>query len=116
MGTNIHTIKDIRYYLAKELTKLYSESEIGAITNIIIKTVFGVSWLHRLYNSGQTISSEHAAKIIDISRELKTGKPIQYILGETTFYDCLIRLNGSTLIPRQETEELVDLIIYENKG
>jgi release factor glutamine methyltransferase len=116
MGTNIHTIKDIRFYLAKELTELYTESEIGAITNIIIKTVFGISRLHQLYNSDQTISNEQAAKIIDISGELKTGKPIQYILGETSFYDCQIRLNSATLIPRPETEELVDLIIHENKG
>ena len=48
--------------------------------------------------------------------ELKTGKPIQYILGETIFYDCIIKLNSSTLIPRPETEELVDLIIRENRG
>ena len=54
-------------------------------------------------------------KIIDICNELKTGKPIQYILGETIFYDCIIKLNSATLIPRPETEELVDIIIRENK-
>ena len=47
--------------------------------------------------------------------ELKSGKPIQYILGETSFYDCIIKLNSATLIPRPETEELVHLIINENR-
>jgi release factor glutamine methyltransferase len=53
--------------------------------------------------------------ILGYAEELKTGKPIQYILGETVFYNCHIKVNSSTLIPRPETEELVDLIIGENK-
>jgi release factor glutamine methyltransferase len=47
---------------------------------------------------------------------LKTGKPLQYILGETNFYNCIIKVNNETLIPRPETEEFVDLIVKENKG
>jgi release factor glutamine methyltransferase len=62
------------------------------------------------------ITSGEAERIADYSEELKTGKPIQYVVGETQFYNCTIKLNSSTLIPRPETEELVDLIIKENKG
>jgi len=71
--------------------------------------------LHQLYDSGSPVTNTEAEKIIEFTNELKTGKPVQYILGETTFYDCIIKVNGSTLIPRPETEELVDLIIRENK-
>jgi release factor glutamine methyltransferase len=116
MGVNIQTIKDIRFYLAKELEEIYPEPEISAIANIIIKTVIGISQLRQLYLPGQKVTIIQAGRITELCNELKTGKPLQYVLGETVFFDCIIRLNNSTLIPRQETEELVDLIIRENKG
>jgi release factor glutamine methyltransferase len=116
MGVNIQTIKDIRSYLANELEAIYKEPEINSLANIIIKTVFSVSRLHQLYLIEQLVTSSQAGRIIDICEELKNGKPIQYILGETSFYDCIIRVNSATLIPRSETEELVDLVIRENSG
>ena len=116
MGVNIQTIKDIRFYLVKELNEIYQVQELSALSNIIIKTVTGVTRLHQLQNSEQVVTSEQTAKIIEICNELKKGRPVQYILGETEFYDCIIKLNNATLIPRPETEELVHLIINENKG
>ncbi len=116
MGVNIQTIKEIRFYLSRELNGIYPTEEISALSNIIIKTVLGISKLHHLYNSDRTVSDQQAKKITAICNELKAGKPIQYILGETVFYNCRIKLNNSVLIPRQETEELVDLVIRENKG
>jgi release factor glutamine methyltransferase len=116
MGFKIQTIKDIRNYLARELEKIYSKEEISSITNIVIGTVTGIKKLHQLYTPEAGITSEQVSRIINICRELKTGKPVQYILGETVFYDCIIKVNNATLIPRPETEELVDLIIKENKG
>jgi release factor glutamine methyltransferase len=116
MSVNIRTIKDIRFYLLKELDKIYPEPEKSSLINIIIKTITGVSKLHQLYNSDEAVSKSQLEKIIEISNELKTGKPVQYILGVTDFYGCKIKLNNETLIPRQETEELVHLIISENKA
>jgi release factor glutamine methyltransferase len=116
MGVKIQTIKDIRFYLAKELTGLYKEPEIRILADIIIKTVTGITKLHRLYDNRYPVTGSQSENVLRITEELKTGKPIQYILGVTTFYNCTIRVNSSTLIPRPETEELVDLIIRENKG
>lgn len=115
MGITIQTIKEIRLYLAKELKEIYREPEINAIANIIIKTITGVTRLHQLYMPEHQVTGKQAEKIMDICNELKTGKPIQYIIGETIFFDCTIRVSGATLIPRPETEELVDRIIMENK-
>jgi release factor glutamine methyltransferase len=116
MGIKIQTIKDIRFYLAGELEGIYPESEIRSLSNIIIRNVLGITSLHQVYITDQRVSSRQASEITGICQELKTGKPIQYIFGETVFYDCKIKLNSSTLIPRPETEELVDLIIRENRG
>jgi release factor glutamine methyltransferase len=115
MGVKIQTIKDIRFLLIRELKDIYDQPEIASLTNIVIKTIMGISRLHQLYSQEKSVSDEQAGKIIEICNELKTGKPIQYILGETLFYDCPIRVDSSTLIPRPETEELVDLIIRENR-
>ena len=111
----LQTIKDSRFYFVKELKEIYTEPEASAVVNLIIKTVTGHSKLHQYSNEHQIITKDQAARMIEICKELKTGKPVQYIFGETIFYDCKIRLDSSTLIPRQETEELVDLIIKENK-
>lgn len=95
---------------------IYDDQEIGSLTNIIIKTIFGYSRLHQLTRPEQTLTANELKQVTGICEKLKSGMPIQYILGETIFYNCIIRLTGSTLIPRQETEELVDLIIRGNAG
>lgn len=116
MGVKIQTIKEIRFYLAKELKGLYDEPEIRILADILIKTVSGITKLHQLYDDGYTLKTNESEEIIRFTEELKTGKPIQYIIGETTFYNCKIRVSSATLIPRPETEELVDLILKENKA
>jgi release factor glutamine methyltransferase len=116
MGIKIQTIKDIRQYLSDELNDSFSGPEIGAITNIIIKTLFSFTKLHTMAFPESPVSQKKVHEIIRICRELKTGKPIQYILGETNFYNSIIKVNNETLIPRPETEELVDFVIKENKG
>ena len=115
MASKLQTIKDIRFYLKKELNDIYSEPEIRVLTDILIKTITGITKLHQLYDNVYPITGNEANKIIKFTGKLKSGMPVQYIIGETTFYNCTIKVNGSTLIPRPETEELVDLIIRENK-
>jgi len=116
MGVKIRTIIDFRFFLAKELNAIYKEPEIRILADILIKTVTGITKLHQLYNNEYRLNDGEVQKVIEFVEELKTGKPIQYIVGETTFYNCTIKLNDSTLIPRPETEELVNLIIRENRG
>jgi release factor glutamine methyltransferase len=115
MGVKIQTIKDIRIFLAGELEGVYTKSEIRVLSDILIRSAAGIKRSYQLYDNDYEVSAKAAGMIFGFAEELKTGKPIQYILGETVFYNCHIRVNRSTLIPRPETEELVDLIIRENK-
>jgi len=116
MAVKIQTIKDIRFYIASELGEVYDDTEIRILSDMLIKTVTGITKLHQLYDNEYPVDSGRADRIVEFALELKKGKPVQYVLGETSFYNCTIRLNESTLIPRPETEELVDLIIRENEG
>jgi release factor glutamine methyltransferase len=115
MGGNIQTIKDIRFYLFDELNEIYDEPEVKALTNLIIKTVLNLTKLHQLYFEEKKVSNSEKVRIIEICKELKRGKPLQYIFGETEFFGCKIRVTPATLIPRPETEELVQLVLNENK-
>jgi release factor glutamine methyltransferase len=67
-------------------------------------------------NSNKIISSKVENQINKIINDLKKNKPIQYIFNKTEFYGLPFRISPDTLIPRQETEELVDWIINDNKG
>jgi len=116
MGMKLQTLRDIRTCLSGELRGVYPEPEINALASIIIKTIPDIKKLHQIYDPDQPLSSESVKRIIIIIKELRKGKPIQYILGYTDFYNCFIRVTSATLIPRQETEELADLIIKENKS
>lgn len=83
--------------------------------NIIISTLTGRSASSLLADPDYTVSPQIWDKINQICDDLKEQRPLQYILGHTEFMGRLFEVNPSVLIPRPETEELVDLIIRENR-
>ncbi len=116
MAINLQTIKDIRNYIIRELDDLYQPGEAGSISEIVINHITGINRLAQLRDPERPVEKRHTKEIPDICKELKKGKPVQYITGKTIFYNCNIIVRPGVLIPRPETEELVDLIISENPG
>jgi release factor glutamine methyltransferase len=115
MAVKLQTIKDIRKYLVSELAAFYSENEILSLTGIILTSVLKTNRLKLLGTEKDPVDPKDAVRIVEMCEELKNYKPIQYITGETFFYDCVIKVGPEVMIPRPETEELVDLIIKENR-
>lgn len=114
MLQNHATLAEIRKYLQKELAEIYSEGESRALLNIILEHLGHPSpeaFLHPDLEPG----SARVAQINEIVREIHTLRPIQYILGSTTFHDLTIHIDENALIPRPETEEMVQLIIRKMK-
>lgn len=104
-------LSNIINYFNKELEGITTKNEINSWAYMVIEHVFGYSKADYILNHDQKIDKFKLHKIYDIVKELKTYKPIQYIIGETDFFQLKFKLNNSTLIPRPETEELVAWIL-----
>jgi len=117
MAVKLQTIKDIRNYIAGELSGLYPRRESLAIAGLVLEKIFRTGRIALIIRENELLPGiSYQKKVMSYCRRLATGEPVQYVLGETTFYNCRILLNRHVLIPRPETEELADLVISENRG
>jgi len=104
-------LKNYKTTFLKKLSSLYDEQEIDSFFYIILYKLHGLKRIDLALNPSKVMDGNHLKKWNSIVSDLKVNKPIQYILGETEFYGLRFLVNENTLIPRQETEELVELII-----
>ena len=105
------TIKDVFAEYKKELQPLYDTNEIEAITLLVINEIADLSKAKIKAFPETEINVELVEKIDNVLAGLKTGQPVQYILGKTEFYGLPFYVNPSVLIPRPETEELVEWVL-----
>ena len=107
-------VSNILSYFRQELSAVADEREITSWYYISMEYLLVYNRSDCIINSNQVLNKSQLSKIKQIVAELKTHKPIQYILGKTEFYGLKIKVNEHTLIPRPETEQLVDWILKEN--
>ena len=106
-------LKNYKATFLQELSSLYDEHEIDSFFYIILEKLHGLKRIDLALNPETVMDGTHLKQWKSILSDLKIQKPIQYILGETQFYGLRFEVNENTLIPRPETEELVELIIKE---
>ena len=107
------TFSELREYIHHKLEILYPKSEINAFYFILLEYYGKYSKATILANSDTLLNEDIAQPILQAIRELQTAKPIQYILGETELFSNRFFVNENVLIPRPETEELVDWVLQE---
>lgn len=105
-----NAINHIRF----ELSAYYTENELQSVVRLLISNITGFSFTEILVNKN-TIFSAYQRDLLNFYLEkLKTGMPVQYVLGETEFCGLIFRVDQSVLIPRPETEELVEWVVRES--
>ena len=108
-------LKQFRIHFFESLKGIHDENEVESFFFILTEYLHNLKRIDLALNPSFEISEAEVQKWESIISELKTEKPIQYIIGETWFYDSKFYVNEHTLIPRPETEELVDWIFATEK-
>ena len=106
-------VSNIIPYFIKQLSDIAPDSEIISWAYLSIEHCLDYNRSDCIIHSEQEITSLIANRLKQITTDLKTNKPIQYILGKTDFYGLKLKVNEHTLIPRPETEELVDWVLKQ---
>lgn len=109
------TLQTVFNHFQKELGSIYDKSEINSFVFILAERILNFSKVQCLASKEKNIDDQYIKLFNNYLKELKKGKPIQYITGIVEFYGSYFRVNENVLIPRPETEELVDLIVEKYK-
>ena len=107
--------KDLKDIFHKELDAICGKDEVASFFYLSIEHHLNVARIQLILDSEFTLTKDETDVFFTILEDLKQQKPIQYILGETEFYGLQFNVNENVLIPRPETEELVDWIIKDSK-
>lgn len=109
------TIAAVKFLIKDALATTQSVLAINTIFNCLVEKHLNISPTTASINADNLIEEIVSKKIIADVEAIKQGKPYQYIIGYTWFYNLKIIVNEAVLIPRPETEELVDWAINDYK-
>lgn len=106
----------IVFYIKQTLHGYYPDSEIVSMAKLLLTQVFGMSVIELYAGKDNSFSENERKRLDDILIRLQKYEPLQYIIGVEDFYGLTFEVNRNVLIPRPETEELVDWVIREHTG
>jgi release factor glutamine methyltransferase len=103
-------------YLKEELKAIYNEQEAASIASLAAEHITGFSKTKRVSRKQDQLSALQSEQLQSHLQRLKTGEPIQYIMNKSWFCGMELYVDKNVLIPRPETEELVQWIIDDVKA
>ena len=107
------TVRQLTAALASALQPLYPKLEAEAIAVLVVEHLLGIDSLQRMMDAQEPVSAAALAAAAPLLARLQAHEPVQYVLGTAFFAEMLLEVTPDTLIPRPETEELVQVIARE---
>lgn len=105
------TLGEIRDLLQSSLHTLYDEREASAIAKYYFEAKWGINSYQFALQRGQNFPEENIPTVKADLQRMQNGEPVQYVTGKAEFFDLSLTVNPLVLIPRPETEELVQLLL-----
>ena len=92
------------------LAEKFPKREAEHLMRILLEDLFGIDWNQQLMNPDMRIDERQHYQLSEAVKRLLSGEPVQYVTGMARFCDLLFKVSPAVLIPRPETEELVQKI------
>jgi len=103
-------MKEAYQLIQQRLQSMYEPREASQIAEMVIEKITGYTRTERLVHHEKLLNADQAVMFEHDLKELEGGRPVQYVLGECCFQNMLFKVDERVLIPRPETEELVESI------
>ena len=110
------SIAELQKIYREQLSTIYDSKEANAITKLVFEKELEIDPIQLALERFRLITHSQQQHLSNMLLRLLKHEPVQYVLGEAYFFGLKFKVNESVLIPRPETEELVDWIISEYKG
>ena len=109
-------ISELIHTIRQTLQPLYDEREAAAVAYVYVCAKLGMERYEIALRGNEFVDDSLMADIQRDVERMTEGCPVQYVLGETEFYGLPFEVSPAVLIPRQETEELVQMVVEQCKG
>lgn len=115
MFVSDNTLKSVKTYFSDRLNPIFSNREIRIMFNQCVESRLAISSSEIILSDSLRVTESDLLYFRSVVKRLLNNEPFQYIIGEVEFYGLVLKTDNRALIPRPETEELVDWIVQSHE-